>query len=258
MNRIEQLFKRRKDRILSVYCTAGYPRIGDTVAVIKALSEQGVDMIEIGIPFSDPVADGAVIQQSSTQALENGMSLALLLEQLREIRTLTSVPLILMGYLNPILQYGPEAFLRQAKACGIDGFIIPDLPTREYEQSYQSLFEQYGMSMIFLISPQTSAERIKEIDRLSNGFVYMVTTEGTTGARTGFSERNIHYFESIKAMGLRNPVMAGFGIHDRSSFDTVCRYVNGAIVGSSFIKAISTPGAALRESIPHFIKSLQL
>ncbi|RQO29815.1 tryptophan synthase subunit alpha [Taibaiella sp. KBW10] len=257
MNRIDCLFNTKKNRILSVYCTAGYPCLNSTVTVIKTLSEQGVDMIEIGIPFSDPVADGPVIQQSNTVALKNGMTLALLLEQLKEIRTVTSVPLILMGYLNPILQYGMEALLKQAKACGIDGLIIPDLPLREYEQAYQSLFAQYGIAMIFLITPQTAPERIREIDRLSTGFVYMVTAASTTGRQSSFTTQQTHYFEAIQKMDLRNPVLAGFGIHDHTGFHTVCQYVQGAIVGSGFIKAIATGGdAALQDTIPHFIKSL--
>ncbi len=236
MNRINQLFKQKKDSILSVYFTAGFPELDSTLDVIAELSRQGIDMIEIGIPFSDPMADGPLIQHSSQQALNNGMSLKLLFQQLEKVREITDVPLILMGYINPVMQFGFEAFCRQAKACGIDGFIIPDLPLAEYLKEFEPLAKKYELENILLISPETPEERIRMIDAHSRGFIYMVSSASTTGPQQSFDEAKEQYFGRVRAMKLKNPCLIGFGISNRATFDSACRYAAGAIVGSAFIR----------------------
>ncbi len=238
MNRIKELFKTKKE-ILSIYFTAGYPNLTDTVPIIKALEKAGVDLIEIGMPFSDPLADGPTIQASSQTALHNGMSIKILFEQLKEIRKSVSIPLILMGYFNPVHKFGLDNFLEKCAETGIDGTIIPDLPFDEYLNTYKEKFEANKVSNIFLITPQTPESRIKLINNNSTGFIYMVSSAAITGAKTGLSDSQISYFERIKAMKLENPTLIGFGISDHKSFKTTCQYSSGAIVGSAFVKLLS-------------------
>lgn len=257
MNRINKTFDDKKDSILSIYFTAGFPTLYSTIEIIKTLSDSNVDIIEIGIPFSDPVADGIVIQNSNTKALENGMSLSLLFTQLADVRQNTSIPLVLMSYFNPILQFGVEHFLIKAKACGIDGVIIPDLPPAEYAAHYKFLFDQYEINIIFLITPLTPGERVKQIDELSNGFIYMVTTAAVTGSNKDFATAQYDYFKYIRLLELRNPVISGFGIHDKASFETACAYTDGAIIGSAFIKAIAQPQQSIQTSVQKFIQTIR-
>lgn len=236
MNRIDKLFREKKEGVLSVYFTAGFPHADDTMPTITALAAQGVDMIEIGIPFSDPMADGPVIQQSSTAALENGMTLRKLFAQLEGVRTQVDIPLIMMGYLNPVMQYGIENFCRDCRDTGIDGMIIPDLPFADYMRDFKPLLEKYGLHCIMLITPETSEERIRLIDENTSGFIYMVSTASTTGARDSFDDRTLQYFRRVDAMGLRNPRMIGFGISNSATFDAAARYAAGGIIGSAFIR----------------------
>lgn len=238
-NRIQTLFRKKDKNILSVYFTAGYPELDDTVEIIKALENNGVDLIEIGIPFSDPVADGPVIQQSSDKALKNGMNLNLLFNQLENIRREVSIPLILMGYFNPVMQYGVDRFCQKCNEIGIDGTILPDLPVDVFEEKYDELYNKNNLLNIFLITPQTSEERIRKIDSLTKGFIYMVSSSSTTGIQSNIIDSNTEYFERIKAMNLRSPKLTGFGISDRDSFNKACRFTNGAIIGSSFVKALA-------------------
>ncbi|TGE18277.1 tryptophan synthase subunit alpha [Hymenobacter elongatus] len=239
-NRISRTFDRKQDRLLNIYFTAGYPKLHDTVPLLQALTEAGADLIEIGMPFSDPLADGPVIQQSSSVALANGMNLYVLFEQLKEIRaTVPDTPVLLMGYLNPIMQFGMENFCREAAAAGVDGVILPDLPLLEYEDEYQVIFEKYGLQPVFLITPQTAPERIRHMDTLTNAFLYLVSGPGTTGsANTQAAGTQEAYFERIAGMNLRNPRLIGFGIGDKASFDHASHYANGAIIGSAFIRAL--------------------
>ncbi|MEL6812577.1 MAG: tryptophan synthase subunit alpha [Bacteroidota bacterium] len=253
MNRIQSKLQENK-KLLSIYFTAGYPQLYDTKAIIQSLEESDVDMIEIGLPFSDPLADGPTIQASSTQALHNGMTTQLLFEQLQDIRKTVSIPLIIMGYFNPVLQYGVEAFCEQCQKIGIDGLILPDLPLAEYQEHYQHLFEQYGLINVFLITPQTSKKRIHQIDEASNGFIYMVSSASTTGAKTGFGQTQEDYFQRIQEMQLKNPQIVGFGISNEATFKTATQKTNGAIIGSAFIKMLSTEGL---EGIPDFIKGIR-
>ena len=241
-NRITSLFKRRDKNILSIYFTAGYPNLDDTITVISELEKNGADLIEIGIPFSDPVADGPVIQRSSEIALKNGMTIHLLFEQLKEIRKSVSVPLILMGYLNPVMQYGIEDFCNKCRETGIDGTIIPDLPLEVYEEEYREIFERNSLSNIFLITPQTAEERIRKIDGLSNGFIYMVSSSSTTGAKGVVDEEQITYFERIQHLNLHSKRLIGFGISDKATFERASGHANGAIIGSAFITAITGEG----------------
>ena len=222
-NRINHLFRHKPGKILSVYFTAGYPGVDDTRTIIETLAASGVDLIEIGIPFSDPVADGPTIQASSQTALDNGMTLDRLFTQLKDIRESVDIPLILMGYLNPVLQYGLSAFCSKALAVGIDGLIIPDLPMQEYLEQYKALFDQSGLHNIFLISPQTSEERIRLIDEKTDGFIYMVSSASITGARSGITSEQETYFERIKKMNLKNPALIGFGISNKTTFDKIGR-----------------------------------
>jgi len=238
MNRIKALFQQKQNNILSVFCTAGYPEINSLVSILETLQESGVDMVEIGMPFSDPTADGPVIQYSNTIAIDNGMMLKVLFQQLKGIRAKIHIPLVLMGYINPAMQYGMENFFNEAHNCGIDGIIIPDLPMYEYEQIYKKQFEKYQLENIFLITPQTSPERIQKIDELSNSFIYVVSSNSITGGKSNIADAQIQYFQRIKDMQLKNPTVIGFGIKDKSTFDTACMYANGAIIGSAFVQAI--------------------
>ncbi len=257
MSRLHDLFLRKKENILSIYFTAGFPGLNDTGLILEELYKNGVDMVEVGIPFSDPLADGPVIQHSSETALKNGMNLKLLFEQLSHFSPVTRhSSLLLMGYLNPVLQYGMENFLKKAKEVGVDGVILPDLPLSEYVSQYKELFDKYGVINVFLITPQTAESRIRMIDEYSKGFIYMVSSASTTGSTKGVSEQNERYFQRIIDMKLKNPLMIGFGISDRGSFDKACSYANGAIIGSAFIKAIEN-SKDLKQDIQKFIHSIR-
>lgn len=240
MNRIDQLFQQKKEQILSIYFTAGYPALNDTVTVIQALEKEGVDLIEIGVPFSDPMADGPVIQASGAKALQNGMSVKTLFTQLAGIRSSVSIPLVLMGYLNPIMQFGFDHYCEEAARCGIDGLIIPDLPFAEYLESYKPIADRHGLHVIMLITPETSEERIRLIDKHTSGFIYMVSSASVTGAKSAFSDVNIDYFRRVNAMQLKNPRLIGFGISNKETFDAACREASGAIIGSRFITLLGS------------------
>lgn len=253
MNRINQKLAEDK-KLLSIYFTAGYPNVDDTVSIIENLEKSGVDMIEIGLPFSDPLADGPTIQASSTQALKNGMTSELLFEQLKDIRKSVNIPLIIMGYFNPMFQYGVEAFCKKCEEVGIDGLIIPDLPVDVYHSDYKSTFEKYGLINVLLITPQTSEERIRYIDSVSNGFIYMVSSASVTGGNSGFGNEQTNYFKRIADMKLKNPQIVGFGISNNETFTQATQYAKGAIIGSAFIKHITNNGT---NSIDSFITSIR-
>ena len=253
MNRIKKKLEGNK-KLLSIYFTAGYPDLEDTVPILESLEANGVDMVEIGLPFSDPLADGPTIQASSTQALKNGMTTEILFDQLKNIRQNITIPLVLMGYFNPVLQYGVEAFCKKCHEIGIDGCILPDLPLAEYSEHYQHIFEKYGLINIFLITPQTSEERIKQIDSASKGFIYMVSSASTTGSYTGFGDDQTNYFKRISAMQLKNPQVVGFGIHNAETFTAATENAKGAIIGSAFIKMLTQHGIG---GISAFIKSIR-
>lgn len=257
MNRIDQAFE-EKDRLLNVYFTAGYPNLNDTVRIAQALEAGGVDFIELGLPFSDPVADGPTIQESSNQALGNGMTLKLLFEQLKDLRKSVSVPALLMGYINPVLQFGFERFCQKCQEVGIDGLILPDLPMYEYEELYKDVLSEYGLYNVFLITPQTSEERIRKIDELSSGFIYMVSSASITGAKTGITPQQISYFQRIKSLNLKNKLLIGFGISNNKAFERACEYADGAIVGSAFIKQLENDPSdkAIREFV-HSMKPIR-
>jgi tryptophan synthase alpha chain len=237
MSRINELFLQKKNNILNVYCTAGYPKLDSTVPVMKALQDSGVDMIELGMPYSDPLADGPVIQASSTQALANGMTIATLFEQLRGFRQQIYVPVILMGYMNPVLQYGFERFCQHAADMPVDGLILPDLPEYEFETEYGPIMQRYGLNFIFLVTPETSEERIRRLDSLSTGFLYAVSSSSTTGKDKDMNAVN-NYLQKLQDMKLKNPVLVGFGIKDKPTFQQACEHANGAIIGTAFIKAL--------------------
>lgn len=252
MNRIQQKIQEDK-KLLSIYFTAGYPNLNDTVTIIQNLEQSGVDLIEIGLPFSDPLADGPTIQASSTQALKNGMTTEVLFNQLKDIRNSVKIPLIVMGYFNPMLQYGVEAFCRKCQEIGIDGLIIPDLPVDVYNDNYKAIFEAYGLINIFLITPQTSEERIRFIDSISKGFIYMVSSASVTGSQSGFGNEQTQYFQRIANMNLNNPQIVGFGINNHETFTQATTYAKGAIIGSAFIKYLSGHGV---NSISNFVKKI--
>ena len=253
MNRITSKLQESK-KILSIYFSAGYPNLNDTVSIIENLEKSGVDMIEIGLPFSDPLADGPVIQASSTSALHNGMTTKILFEQLQNIRKSVQIPLIIMGYFNPMLQYGVEEFCKKCKEIGIDGLIIPDLPVDIYEENYKSIFEKYELFNIFLITPQTTENRIRQIDNVSNGFIYMVSSASVTGGSADeFDDTQKEYFERIANLNLKNPQVIGFGINNKSTFNQATKYAKGAIIGSAFIKNLTENGIS---SIDKFIKNI--
>jgi tryptophan synthase alpha chain len=253
MNRIHQKLKENK-KLLSIYFSAGYPKLNDTVTIIENLEKSGVDMIEIGLPFSDPLADGPTIQASSTQALKNGITTEILFEQLKNIRNTVHIPLIIMGYFNPILQYGVEAFCKKCNEIGIDGLIIPDLPVDVYNEEYQSIFERYELINVFLITPQTSNERIHFIDSISNGFIYMVSSASVTGSQSGFGDNQKEYFKRISDMDLRNPQIIGFGISNSDTFYEATKYAKGAIIGSAFIKFLKDHSV---NDINKFVESIR-
>jgi tryptophan synthase alpha chain len=255
MSRIQKLFTEKSNRVLNVYCTAGYPELNDTLPVMESLQESGVDLIELGIPYSDPLADGPVIQLSSMKAIHNGMTLKNLLDQLKDFRKRISIPVILMGYMNTILQYGFEDFCKECAAIGIDGLILPDLPIYEFETEYGPIIKKYGLDFIFLVTPETAPSRIRKLDELSSGFLYAVSSSSTTGKNKDVSLQQ-EYFQRLREMKLKNPVLVGFGIHDKSTFDAACRHTNGAIIGSAFIKALGD-GKQIREVTKEFIASVK-
>jgi tryptophan synthase alpha chain len=253
MNRIDKLFQQKKNKILSVYFTAGYPTLNSVEEIILLLEKNGADMIELGIPYSDPLADGPVIQETSTIALTNGMTLNHLLLQLKGIREKTSIPILLMGYFNPILQFGFELFCNKAEEVGVDGLIIPDLPLSVYENEYKRITDANNLKTVFLFTPDTSDKRIRQIDVLSSGFIYMVSSASTTGKMNVFDDNQLNYFKKIAAMKLKNPVMAGFGIHNRETLEQVYGYCNGAIVGSAFMRALQK-SQSIEDGVKEFFK----
>jgi tryptophan synthase alpha chain len=256
MNRLTQLFKQKKANILNVYFTAGYPKRSDTEGVIAALEKAGVDLIELGMPYSDPLADGPTIQESGSKALENGMNLNLLFDQVQNARKSTEIPLILMGYYNQVMQFGDDKFFQKCAEVGVDGLILPDLPLPVYEEKYQKKLADLGLTISFLITPQTPAERIRKIDKLTTGFVYVVSSYAITGSTTGITAEQIAYFKRIEAMKLKNPRLIGFGISDKTTFDIACSHANGAIIGSAFIKALGradTEGVSVESATEKFV-----
>jgi tryptophan synthase alpha chain len=253
MNRINQKLQENK-KILSIYFSAGYPSLKDTVHIIQYLEKSGVDMIEIGLPFSDPLADGPTIQASSTQALHNGMTTQMLFDQLKDIRKTVSIPLVIMGYFNPMLQYGIEDFCKKCAEIGIDGLIIPDLPVDVYADQYKATFEKYGLINVFLITPQTSDERIRFIDSVSNGFIYMVSSASVTGSQTGFGSTQENYFKRIASMELKNPQIIGFGINNAETFNQATEFAKGAIIGSAFINHLTQTGTSKIEEFVNAIR----
>lgn len=257
MNRIDQLFATKQNNILSVYFTAGFPQLNSTLPVLEALQAKGVDMVEIGVPFSDPLADGPVIQQSSHVAIQNGMNLRLLFSQLKGVRERIHIPLVLMTYFNPVLVFGFEEFCKQCAEVGIDGLIIPDLPFAEYEQTYKAITDKYGLHMAMLITPQTSEARIRQIDDLTNGFIYMVSSASTTGAKDRFSEEQIGYFERINALELKNPRLIGFGISNNTTLQSAFSHARGAIVGSKYVQLLGSE-ETIAKSVDALFDSLGL
>jgi len=247
MNRLKELFKKKSNNVLSVYCTAGFPQLNSTIEVMKALQENGADLIELGMPYSDPLADGPVIQHSSNIALANGMTIKKLFEQLKNFRNPLSgdggisIPVILMGNMNPVLQYGFEKFCKDASAVDIDGLILPDLPEYEFEKEYGAIIKKHGLDFIFLVTPETSEHRIRKLDELSSGFLYAVSSSSTTGSDKNMNDVGI-FLQRLKKMNLENPAMVGFGIKDKQSFQAACQYADGAIIGSAYIKALENAG----------------
>ena len=255
MNRITNLFKEKKNNILSIYFTAGYPSLNDSIEIIKTLDECNVDLIEIGMPFSDPIADGPIIQNSSNIAIDNGMNLNVLFDQLADIRKITEIPIILMGYVNPVYQFGYDKFIKKILDCHLDGLILPDLPFDDYKIQFKPIFDKKNLSFISLITPNTSENRIKQIDNNSNGFIYMVSSSSITGKKSSFNKNQIHYFNRINSLSLKNPKIIGFGISDKESFEQACKYSNGAIIGSNFIKSLDKND--LSKSIRKYIRLIK-
>ena len=254
MSRIAELFKAKDKKVLNVYCTAGFPRLDSTMEVLKALQENGADLIELGMPYSDPLADGPVIQASSTKALENGMTIATLFNQLKGLRPAVKTPVLLMGYMNPVLQYGFEKFCESAAGVGVDGLILPDLPIYEFETEYGPVMKRYGLDFIFLVTPETSEERIRKVDSLSSGFLYAVSSSSTTGKDKDMNDQRA-YFERLQRMDLSNPVLVGFGIRDKASFEMASRYANGAIIGTAYIRALEN-GKPVADATREFLNSI--
>lgn len=255
MNRIQSLFANKKNGILSVYFTAGFPNLNDTVPILEAFEKHGVDMVELGIPYSDPLADGPTIQESSTIAIRNGMRIEVLFNQIQDIRKTVTIPIVLMSYFNPTYLYGFERFCKQASEIGIDGLIIPDLPLHEYESTYKEIVEKYNLSFNMLVTADTPDERIKKIDSLTKGFIYLVSSSATTGGTAGMSDAQMSYFKRIADMKLSNPLMVGFGVHDRQTFNEATTYCNGAIIGSAFIRALKN-GEDIDTTVRKFVSSV--
>jgi len=261
MTRIAELFKRKNKGIINIYCTAGYPRLESTLKVMRALQESGADMIELGMPYSDPLADGPVIQRSSTIALKNGMTIKALFEQIKDLRESPAcggvgetIPVLLMGYMNPVLQYGFEKFCEDAAAAGIDGLILPDLPEYEFETEYGPIIKKHGLDFIFLVTPETSDERIRKLDELSSGFLYAVSSSSTTGSDKNMTQVD-SYLQKLESLHLRNLILVGFGIKDRATFNAACKHANGAIIGSAFIKALEGAGDE-QQTVKQFLKAI--
>lgn len=258
MSRIKNIFQNKQQRVLNVYCTAGYPTLDSTVNIINTLAVNGADLIELGMPYSDPLADGPVIQASSTKALENGMTIEVLFSQLKNLRSnnssLEKTGLILMGYMNPVLQYGFEQFCADAASVGVDGLILPDLPEYEFETEYGAIIKKYGLDFIFLVTPETSEERVKKLDSLTTGFLYAVSSSATTGGNTDFDAVE-KYLQRLQSYQLKNPILVGFGIKDKASFNAACKYSNGAIIGSAYIKALDRT-TNVEETTKQFISSI--
>lgn len=252
MNRLDQLFQNKKKDILNIYFTAGFPALEDTVTNIVGLAKAGADLIEIGMPYSDPLADGPTIQDSGSVALKNGMTLSILFDQIKAAREITQVPLVLMGYFNQVMQYGEQAFFSKCAEIGVDGLILPDLPLEVYEEEYKGMIEAAGLNISFLITPQTKEDRVRKVDQLSKGFIYMVSNAAITGAKSGISAEQIAYFKRIAAMNLRNPRLIGFGISNHETFSTACKYAAGAIIGSAFIKALKS-SSNIQKTIQEFV-----
>jgi tryptophan synthase alpha chain len=244
-NRLIAVFENQRKNLLSIYYTAGFPFLADTLSIAEELQNAGADLIEIGIPFSDPVADGPVIQVSNEKALENGMNLKLLFAQIEKLRETVTIPVLLMGYFNPVYQFGVDAFCKRCQDVGIDGLIIPDMPLWEYENQWKTVLDQYGLFNIFLVTPQTSEDRIRKIDELSSSFIYLVSSSSVTGAKTDVSDAQVAYFTRIQSMQLKSPTLIGFGISSKETFDRACRFADGAIIGSAFINVLeSLPSAS--------------
>ncbi|MCF2873453.1 MULTISPECIES: tryptophan synthase subunit alpha [unclassified Tenacibaculum] len=254
MNSVKNIFQEKSQNLLSIFFTAGFPKLDDTTKIIAELSSSGVDFIEVGLPYSDPLADGPTIQHSSSVALNNGMNLDVIFEQLKSVKDTNKTPLVLMGYLNQIIKYGEHEFCQKVKECGIDTVIIPDLPMIEYENHYNKLFDGYGITNVFLITPHTSEERIRKIDSLTNAFIYVVASASITGAKGEISQQQIDYFNRINAMNLQSKLIVGFGISDHKTFSTACDYMNGAIIGSAFIKELGKNGV---DNISTFISGIK-
>jgi tryptophan synthase alpha chain len=255
MSRLANLFASKQKNILNVYCTAGYPHLNSTIDMIAALTENGVDIVELGMPYSDPLADGPVIQQSGNIALANGMTIAVLFDQLKTLRQVSNVPLILMGYMNPVLQYGFEKFCKEAAAVGVDGLILPDLPEYEFETEYGAIIKANGLDFIFLVTPETSEERVRKLDELSTGFLYAVSSSATTGKDKDFNAVET-YLQRLASMNMKNPVLVGFGIKDRSTFQSACKHANGAIIGTAFIQALEGT-TDLKATVKQFLATVQ-
>jgi tryptophan synthase alpha chain len=254
MSRIAQLFAAKNKNVLNVYCTAGYPQLDSTLDVMTALQDSGADLVELGMPYSDPLADGPVIQASGSKALENGMTIAVLFAQLKELRPSIRIPVILMGYMNPVLQYGFERFCADAAAAGVDGLILPDLPIYEYETEYGALIQKHGLDFIFLVTPETSESRIRKVDALSSGFLYAVSSSSTTGKDKDMAGQQ-DYFRRLAQMQLKNPVLVGFGIKDKETYMEACKHTNGVIIGSAYIKALEN-GADIGPATKKFLTSI--
>ncbi len=254
MTRIEELFNRKQQKVLNIYCTAGFPKLNSTVEVMQALQNNGADTIELGMPYSDPLADGEVIQQSSAVALQNGMTILKLFEQLKDMRSTIHIPVILMGYMNPVIQFGFENFCSKAAEVGIDGLILPDLPMYEYESEYADIIKKYGLNLIFLVTPETKDERLRQIDRLSSGFLYAVSSSSTTGKNKDISKQE-SYFRKLHDMKLKNPVLVGFGIKDKQTFEEACKYTNGAFIGTAYIKALGN-GEDINTATKEFLEKI--
>ncbi len=256
-NKITTLFRDKKQNVLNVYVTAGYPDLNSTVDVVLTLEQAGVDIVELGMPYSDPLADGETIQNSSQIALKNGMHLDLLFKQIKEIRTTSKIPLVLMGYYNQMIQYGIDHFLTTCQSHNIDALIIPDLPVEIYEKKHREQFEKYGISMCFLITPETSNDRIAKMDQMTNGFIYVVSQSSITGKTADISKKQVTYFKKIKNHDFKNPTLIGFGIHDHKSFKKACQYANGAIIGSAFIKALGKNETDISTTIQNFVYNIK-